>query len=149
MTTPIRFKHVAMPFIALPSDANFSLSFDVGVGYDPSTVDSWRVSVSRRSRGATPVWVSDLVDVTGQIVSFDFPSDTVSDDDVDVTLADLIDIKDCRWSISALDVDGVALWVVQGDVTFVDNLDAAGATAAVGSALSIQLDETTYCFRFI
>jgi hypothetical protein len=143
MTTPIRFKHVAMPFIALPSDANFSLSFDVGVGYDPSTVDSWRVSVSRRSRGATPVWVSDLVDVTGQIVSFDFPSDTVSDDDVDVTLADLIDIKDCRWSISALDVDGVALWVVQGDVTFVDNLDAAGATAAVGSALSIQLDETT------
>jgi hypothetical protein len=40
MTTPIRFKHVAMPYIALPSDANFSLAFDVTDGYDPSNVDS-------------------------------------------------------------------------------------------------------------
>lgn len=127
----------------MPAGGKFQLGFAVAAGYDPGDVAAWRVELAARYGATRTPWVGSVVTVTGQDFSFEYDPTEASDDDEDVTLADVAEGGNCAWSVTALDGDDLPLWRVQGDVDFVEGVGDpdTGNGSGAGDPILIRVDE--------
>jgi hypothetical protein len=140
---PIRLQHQVLPLIERPIDAPLGLPLSANEEYDLDQVVTWRVEVTARHGSARPSWISDdVVSVSGQAITIEAPLDTVSDEDEEVTLADIVAESATTLSLTAYGAEDAFLWRVQGPLNFVaDDAIPEGRAASLGSPISIDLGE--------
>lgn len=141
---PIRLQHGLLPLIARPNDAFFACAFSANAEYDLDAVLSWAVEIAPRYGTDRTSWVSaDVVSVAAQIITVAAPLDTVTDTvDSELTLADVVGLGPCAWSMTAYGAADAFLWRVQGALDFVDGLELpSDGSSGIGSPISIDLGE--------
>jgi hypothetical protein len=140
---PIRLQHQVLPLIERPIDAPLGLALSANEEYDLDQVVTWRVEVTARHGSTRPSWISDdVVSVSGQAITIEAPLDTVSDEDEEVTLADIVAESATTLSLTAYGAEDAFLWRAQGPLNFVaDDAIPEGRAASLGSPINIDLGE--------